>query len=80
MSGGFYIVEHMEELEEFLNIGKEIICYTCKENVADKIKYYSSTMQDTMTNSSAYAKQDLNAACVTIAGSSSSRKHLRRRG
>jgi spore maturation protein CgeB len=40
MSGGFYIVEHMEELEEFFNIGKEIVCYTSKEDLADKIKYY----------------------------------------
>jgi len=40
MSGGFYIVEHMEELEEFFNIGKEIVCYTDKEDLADKIKYY----------------------------------------
>jgi len=40
MSGGFYIVEYMEELEEFFNIGKEIVCYTGKEDLADKIKYY----------------------------------------
>jgi spore maturation protein CgeB len=40
MSGGFYIVEYMEELEEFFNIGKEIVCYTDKEDLADKIKYY----------------------------------------
>jgi spore maturation protein CgeB len=40
MSGGFYMVEHMEELEEFYEIGKEIVCYTDKEDLADKIKYY----------------------------------------
>jgi spore maturation protein CgeB len=40
MSGGFYIVEYMEELEEFFNIGKEIVCYTDKEDLAEKIKYY----------------------------------------
>jgi spore maturation protein CgeB len=40
MSGGFYMVEHMEELEEFFNIGQEIVCYTGKEDLADKIKYY----------------------------------------
>jgi len=40
MSGGFYIVEHMEELEEFFNIGKETVCYTDKEDLAEKIKYY----------------------------------------
>ena len=40
MSGGFYMVEHMEELEEFFNIGKEIVCYTDKQDLSDKIKYY----------------------------------------
>lgn len=40
MSGGFYIVEYMEELEEFFDIGKEIVCYTSKEDLVDKIKYY----------------------------------------
>lgn len=39
-SGGFYMVEYMEELEEFFDIGKEIVCYTDKEDLADKIKYY----------------------------------------
>jgi len=40
MSGGFYMVEYMEELEEFFNIGKEVVCYTNKEDLAEKIKYY----------------------------------------
>ena len=40
MSGGFYIVEYMDELEEFFKIGKEIVCYKNKEDLADKIKYY----------------------------------------
>jgi spore maturation protein CgeB len=40
MSGGFYMVEYMEELAEFFEIGKEIVCYTGPEDLADKIKYY----------------------------------------
>lgn len=40
MSGGFYMVEYMEELEEFFEIGKEIVCYTDPEDLADKIRYY----------------------------------------
>jgi spore maturation protein CgeB len=40
MSGGFYMVEYMEELEEFYEIGKEIVCYTDAQDLADKIKYY----------------------------------------
>ena len=40
MSGGFYMVEYMEELEEFFDIGKEIVCYSGSEDLVDKIKYY----------------------------------------
>ncbi len=40
MSGGFYMVEFMEELEEFFEIGKEIVCYSGVEDLGDKIKYY----------------------------------------
>lgn len=40
MSGGFYMVEYMEELEEFYEVGKEIVCYKSPEDLADKIKYY----------------------------------------
>jgi spore maturation protein CgeB len=40
MSGGFYMVEYMAELEEFFDIGKEIVCYIDKQDLADKIKYY----------------------------------------
>jgi spore maturation protein CgeB len=40
MSGGFYMVEHMEELEEFFVIGREIVCYRSKEELVDKIRYY----------------------------------------
>ncbi|MFH0702323.1 MAG: glycosyltransferase [bacterium] len=42
MSGGFYMVEYMEELEEFFKIGKEIVCYSNPEDLAEKIKYYLS--------------------------------------
>ena len=34
------MVEYMEELEEFYEIGKEIVCYTSPEDLADKINYY----------------------------------------
>ncbi len=40
MSGGFYMVEWMKELEEFFDVGKEIVCYNNKEDMLDKIKYY----------------------------------------
>ena len=34
MSGGFYMVEFMEELEEFYEIGKEVVCYTGPEDLS----------------------------------------------
>lgn len=40
MSGGFYLVEYMEELEDFFNIGKEIVCYRDPVELSDKIKYF----------------------------------------
>jgi len=40
MSGGFYLVEYMEELEDFFDIGKEIVCYSGPEELAAKIDYY----------------------------------------
>ncbi len=40
MSGGFYMVEYIEELEEFFDIDKEIVCYTTLEDLLDKIRYY----------------------------------------
>ena len=40
MCGAFYMVEYMPELEEFFEIGKEIVCYTDPDDLADKCKYY----------------------------------------
>jgi spore maturation protein CgeB len=34
------MIEYMEELEDFFDIGKEIVCYLDKHDLADKIKYY----------------------------------------
>jgi spore maturation protein CgeB len=34
------MVEYMEELEEFFEIGKEIVCYTGPEDLLEKIRYY----------------------------------------
>jgi spore maturation protein CgeB len=40
MSDGFYMVEYMEELEEFFEIGKEVVCYTGPEDLVKQVKYY----------------------------------------
>lgn len=40
MSGAFYMVEYMEDLEEFFDVEKEIVCYRGEDDFADKVKYY----------------------------------------
>ena len=34
------MVEYMEELEEFYEIGKEIVCYNNVDDLIEKIHYY----------------------------------------
>jgi len=40
MSGGFYMVEYMDELEEFFEVGKEIVCYHDPDDLVHKVRYY----------------------------------------
>ena len=42
ISKGFYMVEYMEELEDYFDIGREIVCYDSKEDLLDKIGFYLS--------------------------------------
>ena len=46
ISGGFYMVEQMEELEEFFRIGEEVVCYSDRFDLIDKINYYLSHEED----------------------------------
>lgn len=40
MCGAFYMVEYLPELEEFFEVGREIICYTNPNDLVEKCKYY----------------------------------------
>jgi len=40
MSRAFYLTGYIKDLEEFYNIGKEIVCYQDTDDLIDKIKYY----------------------------------------
>ena len=42
MSGAFYMVEYMPELEEFFEIGNEIVCYHDPMDLVDRVRYYLS--------------------------------------
>ena len=46
MSGGFYMVEYMKELEQFFEIGKEIVCYEGVDEMVEKIKFYLKHEQE----------------------------------
>lgn len=40
MSGAFYITGYQEELKEYYEIDKEIVCYDTKGELLEKIRYY----------------------------------------
>lgn len=40
MAGGFYMVEHIDELAEFYKLGQEIVCYRDLPDLVDKLRYY----------------------------------------
>jgi hypothetical protein len=40
MSGGFYLAEYTEELEEFFEVGREIVCHHGIDDIAEKVRYY----------------------------------------
>lgn len=42
MSRAFYFVEDQEELNEFYDIGREIVTYQSREDLLEKIRYYLS--------------------------------------
>jgi len=42
MSGAFYLVEYFDELGEFFEPGKEIVCFTDPEDLLGKVRYYLS--------------------------------------
>jgi len=52
MSGAFYMVGYMEELEEFFVPDKEVVYYYDRADLAEKVKYYLSndTERETIRN------------------------------
>jgi spore maturation protein CgeB len=40
MSGAFYMVEYFEELAEFFEPGKEVVCFSDPEDLLEKVRYY----------------------------------------
>ena len=41
-AGGFLLTDYKEQLEEMLDVGKDIICYQDKEEIPDYIRFYLS--------------------------------------
>lgn len=42
MSGAFYLAEYTPELEEYYKVGEEIVCYSCQEELLEKVRYFLS--------------------------------------
>jgi spore maturation protein CgeB len=40
MSGAFYLMEHVREIEEFFEPGKEIVCFEGADDLVEKARYY----------------------------------------
>jgi spore maturation protein CgeB len=40
MSGGFYMVEYLEEIEQFFVPDEEIVCFRDCDELVDKCRYY----------------------------------------
>lgn len=40
MSGAFYLAEYVEELEDFFHLGKEVVCFFDKRDLAEKVRYF----------------------------------------
>lgn len=40
MSGGFYMLEYLEEIEQFFAPGKEIVCFDGPTDLVEKCRYY----------------------------------------
>ena len=40
MCGAFYMVEYTKDIEEFFDVGKEIVCYTDADDLVEKCNYY----------------------------------------
>jgi len=46
MSGGLLLTGYQDELAEYYDIGREILCYDSKEELLDKCRYYLSHPQE----------------------------------
>ncbi len=40
MCGAFYLTGHTDEIEEYFEVGKEIVCYIDKDELLDKARYF----------------------------------------
>lgn len=40
MSGAFYMLEYVDEIEEFFELDREIVCFSSQSELVDKARYY----------------------------------------
>ncbi|MDR4509101.1 MAG: glycosyltransferase [Candidatus Brocadiaceae bacterium] len=59
MCGGFYLTQYNAELEEFFDIGREIVCYKTFDEMLDKIHHYLSHPEEALEIRQAALKRSL---------------------
>jgi spore maturation protein CgeB len=40
MSGAFYMLEYVDEIEEFFELDREIVCFSTRGELVEKARYY----------------------------------------
>jgi len=40
MSGAFYLLEYVDEIEEFFELDREIVCFSSRDELVEKVRYY----------------------------------------
>ena len=40
MSGAFYLLEYVDEIEDFFELGREIVCFSSRRELVEKTRYY----------------------------------------
>ena len=40
MSGAFYLMEYVAEIEEFFEVGREVVCFDGEQDLVDKARHY----------------------------------------
>lgn len=40
MSGAFYLLDYVDEIEAFFELDREIVCFSSRDELVEKVRYY----------------------------------------